>query len=246
MKHLVGVVIVIVLMSCKEGKSRFEPVENEDFTTEQIDSILSEFKFVYESPIIIDSSSEVVIPISTEIIEKRKEFSRDGYYSDEHPRYWNVLFYNLKTGETRLLAEEKIRISRIHVDKNYEYGEGNKMMKGKILYEIGDVDFNNDGKLDGKDPEHLFSSEINGTDLRRVSPQNEELQYFEVVPKSNQILIKTLRDINLDSIFDRKDESIWYKAELTNSEWKVNEIVDSVWRKKIEKLYFDQWLKKIN
>ena len=33
------------------------------------------------------------------------------YYSDDYPRYWNVLFYNRQTSETRLLTEKKIRIA---------------------------------------------------------------------------------------------------------------------------------------
>ncbi len=231
-------------MSCKESKPRLESIEDEDLSIEQIDSILAEFKFDYESPIIIDSSNLVLIPISTELLERRTKYSKDGYYSDDYPRYWNVLFYNRKTGDTRLLTEDKIRISRIHINEDNEYDEGSKILKEKVLYEIGDTDFNKDGKLNNKDPEFLFSSENNGTNLKRISPKDEELQYFEVVPKSNQILIRTLRDINQDSIFNRQDESIWYKAELANQEWKLNEIVDSIGRKNIENLYFDQWLKK--
>ncbi|MBD0403901.1 hypothetical protein [Flammeovirga sp. EKP202] len=244
MKHLIRILLIIGLISCEESKPRLEAIENEDLTTEQIDSILAEFKFDYESPIIIDFSNQIMIPISTELLGRRTKYSKDGYYSDDYPRYWNIQFYNRKTGETRLLTEDKIRISRIHVNRDNEYEEGCKVMKEKILYEIGDIDFNNDGKLDGEDPEYLFISENNGTNLKRISPRDEELQYFEVVPKSNQILIRTLRDINQDSIFNQQDESIWYKAELTNQEWKLNEIIDSTGRKKIENLYFDQWLKK--
>ena len=244
MKQLIGILLIIGFMSCEESKPRLESIEDEDLTTEQIDSILAEFKFDYESPIIIDSSNQIMIPISTELLERRTKYSKDGYHSDDYPRYWNVLFYNRKTGETRLLTEDKIRISRIHINQDDEYEEGSKIMRKKVLYEIGDIDFNNDGKLNDKDPEYLFASENNGTNLKRISPEDEELQYFEVVPKSNQILIRTLRDINQDSIFNRQDESIWYKAELTNQEWELNEIIDSTGREKIENLYFDQWLKK--
>jgi len=125
-----------------------------------------------------------------------------------------------------------------------EYGERSKIMNDKVLYEMSDMDFNKDEKLNNKDPEYLFSSEIDGQNLKRVSPLNEDLQYFEVVPKSEQILIRTLRDINQDSIFNLEDESIWYRAALINQEWKLNEIIDSMGRKKIEKLYFEQWLRK--
>lgn len=150
-------------MSCDESKSRLESIEEEDLTIEQVDSILAEFKFDYESPIIVDSSNQVVIPVSTKLLERRSTYSKDGYYSDDYPRYWNALFYNRKSGETRLLTEDKIRISRIHVNKENEYEEGNKILKEKILYEIGDIDFNKDGKLNDKDPEFLFASEKNGT-----------------------------------------------------------------------------------
>ncbi|MBK8346444.1 MAG: hypothetical protein IPL08_02075 [Saprospiraceae bacterium] len=90
----------------------------------------------------------------------------------------------------------------------------------------------------------MFSSEINGINLKRISPINEDLQYFEVIPKSEQLLIRTLRDTNQDSIFNTEDESIWYKAKLENQEWALTEIIDSIGRKRIEKLYFEQWLKK--
>lgn len=244
MKQLIGILLLIGLLSCEESKPRLESIVDEDLTTKQIDSILTEFKFNYEPPIIADTSSQVIIPISTEQLERRTKFRKDGYYSDEYPRYWNVLFYNQKTGDTQLLTEDKIRISRIHVNKDDKYEGGGKIMKEKILYEIIDIDFNKDGKLNGKDPEYLFSSEGNGANLKRVSPLNEGLQYFEVIPKSNQILLRTLRDINQDSTFNRKDESIWYKAELINQEWNLSEIIDSMGRKKIENLYFHQWLKK--
>lgn len=234
---------MIGILSCEEQNSGIELIETENLTSGQIDSILTAFNFQYETPIVLDSTNQVLIPISTKLLDRRTTYSKDGYYADDFPVYWNVLFYNRKTGENQLLTEDKIRISRIHAVRD-EYDEGSKLMNKKVLYEIGDIDFNKDKKLDNKDPEYLFSSEINGTNLKRVSPVNEDLQYFKVIPNSEQILIRTLRDINQDSIFNQEDESIWYKAELINHEWKVNEIIDSMGRKRIEKLYFEQWLKK--
>ena len=242
MKQIIAILLIIGILSCQESKPRIGSIEAENLTSKQIDSILTEFKFQYESPIVLDSTNQVLIPISTELIERSTKFSKDVYYSDDYPRYWNVLFYNRKTGETKLLTEDKIRISRIHSIRE-EFEKASKIMNKKILYEIGVIDFNKDGKLNDDDPEYLFSSEMNGVNLKRVSPRNEYLQYFEVIPKSEQILIRTLRDINQDSIFNREDESIWYKAELINQEWKTTEIIDSTGRSRIENLYFEQWLK---
>lgn len=243
MKQILGILLCISLLSCQEHQPKLESIETKDLTTEQIDSILTEFKFQYESPIVLDSTNQILIPISTELLERRTKFSSDGYYSDDYPRYWNVLFYNRETGKTRLLSENKIRISQIHTSPD-EYDTREKRTYKKIFYEIGEIDFNKDKRLNGKDPEYLFSSEINGEHLKRISPINEDLQYFKVIPKSQQILLRTLRDINQDSIFNKEDESIWYKAEFEKSDWKTEEIIDTSMKKRIENLYFEQWLKK--
>ncbi|MBP6236800.1 MAG: hypothetical protein KA536_11680 [Saprospiraceae bacterium] len=243
MKQLAGILLIFGILSCQKSKSRTEYSDTKNLTSGQVDSILTEFKFQYENPIVLDSSNQVLIPISTELLERRTKLSKDGYYSDDFPRYWNILFYNRETGENRLLTENKLRISYIHA-KRKNLDEDEKIMSKKILYEIGDIDFNNDKTLDDKDPEYLFSSEINGLNFKRISPINEHLQYFEVIPKSEQLLIRTLRDTNQDSIFNTKDELIWYNAKLENQEWTLTEIIDSIGRKRIEKLYFEQWLKK--
>lgn len=244
MKHIIGIILILGLISCQKTKPKIESIEKEDLTSQQIDSILTEFKFDYESPIILDSSNQVMIPISTELLGKRSMYSKDGYYSDDFPRYWNILFYNRTTTESRLLTEDKMRISSIHVIKGEEYEEASKTIREKILYQIGDIDYNKDGKLNGKDPEYLFSSEIDGKNLTRISPLKEYLQYFKILPHANQLLIRTLRDANQDLVFDKKDESIWYKAELVEGKWTTDEIIDSTGRKRIENLYFEQWLKK--
>lgn len=117
-------------------------------------------------------------------------------------------------------------------------------MKELILYEMGDIDLNDDGKLTSEDPKFLFSSDKQGRRLTRISPIDEDLQYFEVIPSSNKILIRTLRDDNQDLEFDRKDQTVWYKAVLTGQAWELAEIIDSVGRERIEKLYFEQWLRR--
>lgn len=244
MKYVLGIFLLFLAFSCDEVTPRTQIIEEEDLTAGQVDSILTEFKFEYDSPIILDSSDRVLLPISTKLIERRTTYSSDGYFSDDFPRYWNVLFFDLNTGETQLLTEEKIRISRIFTSNDQELSGASKIMEDLILYEMGDVDLNKDGKLTSEDPKFLFSSNKQGERLTRVSPIDEDLQYFEVIPASDQILIRTLRDLNQDLEFDRKDQTVWYKAERIDQAWELGEIIDSVGRERIEKLYFDQWLRK--
>ena len=245
MKNLIFIFLIIVLFSCQERKPKVESIDTENLTQVQIDSILSDFKFQYEPPIVLDSTEQILIPISTKLLERRKSFSKNSYYSDNFPRYWNILFYNRSNGKTKLLTENKFRISGIYVKKRQnKFSETKTVLNGKILYKISDIDYNKDRKLNNHDPEFLFVSELDGTKLKRISPINEDLIYYEVLPKSKEIIIKTMRDVNNDSIFNDKDDQIWYKTKIVNQKWKIEEIVDSINRKKIEKLYFKQWLNK--
>jgi hypothetical protein len=246
MNKLLIITFVLTIISCQKKDKTAGSVDMNSLTVEQIDSVLTEFKFEYENPIVLDSSDFVLMPISTEFLEKRTSFSKDGYSDQYFPRFWNILFYNRITGESRFLSKNKIRISNIETNnREQEYGGShNKSYKGKILYSIGDIDYNQDNKLNGTDPDFLFVSDLNGKNLIRISPMNEDLNYYEVIPNSNQIILNTRRDTNSDSIFNRDDELIWYKTEQNGNSWAIKEIIDSTQRKVIEHLYFEQWLTK--
>jgi len=236
-------VILTSIFACRQKPIEMPQIDAKNLSDNQIDSILTKFKFQYEAPLVLDSSDHVLIPISTEMLGRRKKISVDGYYKNDFPRYWNVLFYNRKTNETRLLSENKLRISEIHARQD-KYDERTSIFNQMILYKITDIDTNKDKQLNAKDPSSLFSSNQDGTNLKRISPLDEDLQFFTVVPNSKQILIKTLRDKNEDLLFDREDETIWYRAEYNKGVWSINEIIDSTGRKQIENLYFQQWLSK--
>ena len=244
MKKIISLILLTLLCSCQEKKSTIENIETNNLTQIQIDSILTEFKFQYENPIILDSSKQILIPISTKLLKRRSSYSKDGYYSGDFPRYWNVLFYNLSTGKTKILTHEKYRISEINAKVKDEFNEEKTILKNKITYKISDIDYNKDKKLNSQDPVFLFVSEYDGSKLQRISPLNEDLVYFEVINKTGELLFETRRDVNNDSIFNEDDELIWYKSKIENNKWKNIEIVDSLSRKNIEKIYFNQWLKK--
>lgn len=135
MRQILGILLLMSLLSCQERQPIIGSIETEDLTTEQIDSILTEFKFQYESPIVLDSTNQILIPISTELLERRTKYSSDGYYSDDYPRYWNVLFYNRETAKTQLLTENKIRISQIHTTRD-EYEKGKKIIPRKYYMRL--------------------------------------------------------------------------------------------------------------
>lgn len=239
MRNLVCIILSIIAMSCTERNQETKIPERENLTQEHVDSVLTDFKFEYSNPVFLDSSNQVLLPITTRQSKRRKKFSLGSYDSEDNVHYWNILFYDKANGQTRLLTESKLQISDFSVNMK----RAGNLLTHSILYKIRDIDYNNDNKLNREDPEHLFISDQDGTNLRRLSPENEDLKSFTIIPGSDQLIIRTKRDINKDFKFDSDDEVIWYRINLPEDS-KPIEMVDSVNRKKIQNLYFDQWLKK--
>lgn len=206
-----------------------------ELTESEMDSVASELTFEYGQPIVLDSSEYVLFPIET-VSKKGKRYVSYNSKSKWNARYWNVVFYNEITKETRLLTENKMCINQIYPNANKTRMQ-KKYFTNKILYEVKTVDFNGDGVINYEDPSFLFSSANNGEHFQAISPLNETLQYFEVLPKSEQILLKTVRDSNGDKLFDEKDESIWYNVTWLNNQWKIDEVMDEQLRKKIAKIH---------
>lgn len=243
MKNLICLLLVFGIFSCGKKSTRTETIEDENLSQHQIDSILTDFKFEYDQPVFIDSTSQILLPITTVPLERSKKFSRlsseDWYYSEDYSRYWNILFYNKDSGKTQLLTESKLRISEYIVNLK----KTGVVLSKSILYKIRDTDYNKDKKLNHLDPEYLFISKTNGSVFKRLSPLHENLESYTLIPNRDQILLKTRRDSNNDLEFNWEDEQIWYVIDVS-SDTKPVEIIDAAKRKKIENLYFEQWLKK--
>lgn len=242
MNKLIALAVLLTLCACQQPEPRVVEIDDENLTPEKIDSILMKYNFTYESPVFLKNSEQVLIPISTDLLEKRKFSSSDSYYYDdvEEPRYWNALFYNPETGATRLLTDKKWSISNF--DTNLE--ETGPILAQSIIYQITTKDYNRDGKLNELDAEHLFISDPDGTNLQQLSPAKEDFDSYEVIPKTDQLIIKTIRNTDDKPAFSSDDEFIWYKAESKNGVWQTVEIIDSLQRKSIASLYFEKWLKK--
>ncbi|MDX2069922.1 MAG: hypothetical protein SFV55_15945 [Haliscomenobacter sp.] len=241
MNKLIALAILLTLCFCKQAEPPVVEIDDENLTPEKIDSILLEYNFTYENPVFLKNSKQVLIPISTDLLEARKYSVRDSYsYDIEEPRYWNILFYNTETGGTRLLTDKKWSISNF--DANLE--ETGPILARSIIYQITTRDYNRDGKLNELDAEHLFISDLDGANLHQLSPAKEDFASYEVIPETDQLIIKTIRNTDDKPEFNSDDEFIWYKAELKQGTWHTVEIIDSMKRKNIANLYFEKWLKK--
>lgn len=216
-------------------------VEDENLTQVQIDSVLEHYSFEYDRLIFIDSSNYAILPISTQKSRGggKTIYSGMTYYEDSYPQYWNFIFYNTENGKVTLLTKEKMRISEYRTNlKNV-----GPILQNSVLYEIGNTDYDKNNALTYADPEQLFISENTGENLRRISPINESILEYHIVPNTDKIIAKTLRDTNNDFKFDREDETLWYLIDVADPS-EPSEILNKTERKEIENLYFKQWLVK--
>ena len=243
----------VCLVACNsEQKQQMTNSITENLSESQIDSVLNQFQFEYENSVFIENSDEIMLPIKTSNLTK--EIKNDSYYSDYtedissygkrgkgyETQSWNILFYNKKLETTHLLTDEKYNI----VEYQPNLKETGAFLSKSILYKIISLDNNYDGKLDYKDPQNLYISTNDGKNLKLLSPQKEYLQSYTLVPQSDQIIIRTLRDVNNDSLFTLKDdEQIWYKIDL-QTDSVAKEMVEKNLQEKVKRLYFEQWLKK--
>ena len=239
MRLLTTLALLSLLFSCGQRQERIQVIENNNLNQKQIDSVLDEYSFEYEKLIFIDSTQRAILPITTQKPRGGGRLSSSSYEAESYPQYWNIIFYDIETGQTNLLTKSKMRIS------NYNANLRNvgPIISKSIIYEICDTDYDNDNQLTFKDPEQLFISGTDGSNLTRLSPLGEEIMDFQIVPDSDKIIFSTQRDTNKDLEFDEKDELIWYLINLSK-ELKPVEILDKTKRKEIENLYFKQWLLK--
>lgn len=240
MKSLIMITLSLFVLSCEVGQPKIEIVEDKNLNQQQIDSILEDYNFKYSQIVFIDSLEKVIFPVATEIIYGRSSYS-SSYDSDSYSNYWNFIFYDIKSGKTKLLTDKKTSFSSFHT--NLE--NVGPTLKRSVLYQATDIDYNEDGKLTYKDPSHLFISDIDGNNFTRISPINEDFQEYRIVPNTDKIIFKTLRDVNNSKKFNAKDETVWYLIDVSTNN-KPIEILSGAERKKIENLYFKQWLVKSN
>jgi hypothetical protein len=212
MRLITTITILLTLFSCNQRKERIQVIENNDLNQIQIDSVLNDYNFEYEKLIFIDSTQQAILPITTQ--KPRGGGSRlntKSYKAESYPQYWNMIFYNIETGETNLLTKSKMRISNYHANLR----NVGPIISKSIIYEICDTDYDNDNQLTYLDPEQLFISGADGSNLKRLSPESEQIMDFQIVPNSDKIIFSTQRDTNKDLEFDKKDELIWYLIDLS-------------------------------
>lgn len=135
MKQLYFFLVFITLFSCQNNATDNESTLVKKGSSSQADSAEMEKHLSFATPIVMDSSDYMLIPIMSNLGKERSLYSKGKRYTSKYPKYWNILFYNTKTKKNKLLTTDKIRINRIHAPQQMDKPRLNSL-KGKILLDL--------------------------------------------------------------------------------------------------------------
>jgi hypothetical protein len=188
----------------------------------------------------IGETGLVMFPLSLSGSE-RKEGKLLEYKSSSYTHgYWNVLFHDVHTGETRLLSDQRMLISNIMTEPVAVKTNSPDTARRNHFYALRTEDVNKDGELSYKDPEYLFMSAMDGSDFRQVSPAGLHLRSWTRIKSANTLLMVVSRDSNKDGDYDLSDEEFIYTFDLSKQKT-PSEILSSDLKKKLRLLFERDW-----
>lgn len=183
------------------------------------DTTANSQQIIFAEPQTIDSSHIVIYPL---VLEKESYGSSYGSSSSSsggalRTSYWNLIFYNTETQNQNLLTKDKKIIiysinsgssSSSSYNSDNFWANGIEVYKDNIIYTAVSNDYNGNKLLDGDDPTYLFVSDKDGTNLRQISPDNYNINSWEVVKGTTKIIMQGQKDNNGDKEFNQNDALI--------------------------------------
>ncbi|MHA4895359.1 hypothetical protein ACXZ1K_11440 [Pedobacter sp. PWIIR3] len=192
------IIASIALLSCNTESNDGIPVANDKKSNQGKEPTKTGNSMVFSihEGVAVDGSSYILYPLGISSLKDEGDMKR--YSSDsEAENYWNIAFYNLETGASKLLDS-----NRALLITNFE------RRKDFILYKVTTTDFNGDGKLGYNDPAYLFVSDLSGARFRQISPNNAHVVSWTFTNPSGVMLIQTVLDSNKDKKFGSGDQSV--------------------------------------
>jgi hypothetical protein len=250
MKHVVNFLLLAFLFSCNEQQHASAPEAAEPAEIEE--TIVTETSsfgppvHVNQLETIDPDSSVIMFPLA--FAETSSKFSDDdesGSYSTSKTRsgnvgrYWNVIFYNYKSEESWLLANDKVTIQEIH-----ELERNPLVNKKYIFYTIYINDINKDNKLTTEDPAYLYVSDRQGKGLRRLSAENMDVVNWNILPGTETLFLTCVKDTNGDKKFTEDDQQNTYRMDLKDVNAVPREIFTDAFKKEVQDQFKNHWKQK--
>jgi hypothetical protein len=236
-------VSILLLVSCKQPQPAPAPEAKATDSAAVVNDPKNNLNIQASSFTEIDSSGILMFPLAM------GETGRDKgsfLYKDMPPgRYWNIIFYNAKTGAHHLLSEQKMLISSF--ESKYSSGDNTPVipyLSKYIFYQVITTDYNNDKLLNSDDPQYLFISDKEGNNFRQLSPAGCNLRSWDFIKSANKVLITATKDSDNNKKFEENDEVSVFEVDM-EKETPATEIFPQELKKKLKLMYDKDW-KKVN
>ncbi len=236
-KPILYILILTLLISCRQNNNQQQGSPTSDSLTVANDA-KNNLNIQTNSFSEIDSSGVLIFPLS--IGESEKKGESISYNEMPNNGYWNIVFYNSRTKEYKLLSDKKMIIG------NYDYKSGSEdydnisQTTNYIFYTVRTDDFNKDKKLTDQDPEYLFISDKFGNNFRQISPTNYNLNNWKFIKSSNKVIMTVGKDSNKNIKFDHSDEIITFETDLDKGLEK-KEVFSDGFKNKLKILFDRDW-----
>jgi hypothetical protein len=232
-----------IIISCNPKQTQPQPAKSADNTAVDSAAIVTDPKnnlAVQASSFSeIDSSGILLFPLS--LGETGRDKGGSFSYKDmPGSSYWNIIFYNAKTGAYHLLSERKMLISSFESKYSSVDAGGLAYSAKYIFYEVITDDYNGDKKLDGNDPQYLFVSDKEGANFRQISPSGFDMRSWQFIKSAGKVLITATKDSDNNKGFGGDDELVVFSADM-DSAAPAKEIFPQAFTNKLKLLYDKDW-----
>ena len=233
---------ILFLFSCNNNEPHEETLTAADTivvdTMAVLQNMKSNLNIQTNNFMQLDSSGIVMFPLSAGETERY-----DGslnYKELPANSYWNIIFYNSKSGDYHLLGEKKMIIGNI--DYKYNSNDDVEPLQNEnlIFYRVTIDDYNKDKKLTHEDPVYLFTSDKEGNNFKQISPANYHVKSWQEISSSNKILMTLTKDNNDDKKFAAEDEVVTFEYMLQGNT-EAKEVFSASFKNKLKILFDRDW-----
>ncbi|MBP6432036.1 MAG: hypothetical protein KA319_09725 [Ferruginibacter sp.] len=256
MKKLIPVILVL-LYSCnnKENKPQ-QPITPTNDSTQILQTPSGATINLISNYQVTDTANDYILfPLQVaDAKDKEESSSLFSKRSGEGGLYWNVIFHNYKTNQSTLLEPNKKILIGGYTFQNSYYGRIWKEVNAVdhietskktpfIFYSVYTDDYNGDKILSTDDPAYFFISNADGTGFRQVSPPNISITDKSFPKNNSYLLLEGIKDSNNDKKFNADDEKVFYRVDMADSAFKVQEVFSPAFKVELKKLFDKNWKK---
>lgn len=233
MKFFCLIPLLVLFASCRDSQNETSQNLSNAVVENQKDSLKIQ-TYEFEE---INNTGILIFPLEmSENDNKRKTDYKDvGNYG-----HWNLVFYNTQTKNYHLLSDQKMIIERYFIPDLDELKKEEQLPF--LFFTIKIDDYNQDRLLDHKDPTYLFITDLEGKNLKQISPKNMDLVDWKYIQSSKNLILSSKVDSDKNRKFDHYDEirsfilpidSLNQPKELFSEEFKdeLKELFKRDWKK---------------